>query len=161
REARRRMVTTSLLYRVGVAVVFSTLIIMLARPLAVTLVGSEVYRKYVMIGAVTLPFTLLALFMNDVLRVTFQPWKFIGLNFTQALVTFSASWWLVLQRHMGVAGVLYGKLAGDAAATVLGLALIRLSVARAFDRSVLGRMLRFGAPLVFAAFFYGVISAAD
>ena len=89
--------------------------------------GSAVYRKYLMIGAVTLPFTLLALFMNDVLRVTFQPWKFIGLNLTQALVTFVAALWLVVQRHMGVAGVLYAKLAGDAVASLLGLALIRLS----------------------------------
>ena len=32
-----------------------------------------------------LPFTLLVLFANDVLRVTFQPWKFIVLNLCQTV----------------------------------------------------------------------------
>jgi O-antigen/teichoic acid export membrane protein len=161
REARRRMVTSSLLFRVGSALAGAVALAALAAPLAPALMGSAVYRKYLMIGAVTLPFTLLALFMNDVLRVTFQPWKFIGLNLTQALVTFVAALWLVVQRHMGVAGVLYAKLAGDAVASLLGLALIRLSVTRAFDPQVLKRMLRFGAPIVPAAFCYGIIGAAD
>jgi O-antigen/teichoic acid export membrane protein len=71
------------------------------------------------------------------------------------------SLWLVLERHLGVAGVLYGKLAGDAAAAGLGLILIRLSLTRAVDLAVLRRMLGFGAPLVPAAFCYGVVGAAD
>jgi O-antigen/teichoic acid export membrane protein len=161
REARRRMVTSSLVFRLGVAAAFAVIFAVLAPSLAPALMGSAVYRKYLMIGVATLPFTLLALFMNDVLRVTFQPWKFIGLNFAQALVTAAVSLWLVLERHMGVAGVLYGKLAGDAATSLLGIVLIRLSITRALDRVVLERMLRFGAPIVPAAFCYGIIGAAD
>jgi O-antigen/teichoic acid export membrane protein len=77
------------------------------------------------------------------------------------LVTAAVSLGLVLGRHLGVAGVLYGKLAGDAVAALLGLVLIRHSIAFAFDGAVLRRMLRFGAPLVPAALAYGVVGAAD
>src|SRR5262245_57377827 len=105
REARRRMVTSSLMFRVAIALAGSAVLALLAGPLAPALMGSAVYRKYLMIGAVTLPFTLLALFMNDVLRVTFQPVKFITVNLAQTVVTAAVSLWLVLQRHMGVAGV--------------------------------------------------------
>src|SRR5262249_8847007 len=161
REARRRMVTTSLLFRVVLVLPISALLAALAARFAPALTGSAVYGKYLMIGALTLPFTLLALFMNDVLRVTFQPLKFITVNLAQTIVTAVVSLGLVLQRHMGVAGVLYGKLAGDAAAALLGLVLIRLSLTRAFDRVVLGRMLRFGGPIVPSAFCYGIIGSAD
>ena len=161
REARRRMVSTSLVFRVATGLAGAALLAALAGPLSGGLVGSEAYRKYVMIGAVTLPCTLLVLFANDVLRVTFQPWKFIVLNLVQTVVTGGVSLWLVLERGLDVAGVLYGKLAGDAACAALGLVLIRHSLTRRLDRGVLERMLRFGAPLVPAALFYGVVTAAD
>jgi O-antigen/teichoic acid export membrane protein len=161
RESRRRMVATSLVFRIATSLVAAALLALLAGVLAPSLTGSAAYRKYLMIGAVSLPFTLLSLFANDVLRVTFQPWKFITLNLSQTIVTGAVSLWLVLGRQMGVSGVLYGKLAGDAAAALLGLVLIRRSVAPALDYSVLRRMLAFGAPLVPAAIAYGVVSSAD
>ena len=161
REARRRMISSSLLFRIVLSTVVAALLALLAQRLAPALTGSEVYRKYVMIGAATLPFTLVTLFCNDVLRVTFQSKKFVGLNLVQTLVTGGVSLWLVLGRELGVAGVLYGKLAGDAAAALLGLGLIRLNLVPAFDREVLERMMRFGAPLVPAAIAYGVVGSAD
>lgn len=161
REARQRMVATSLLFRLALSVVAALLLAGLASVLAPAVIGSAAYRKYLVIGAVTLPFTLLTLFANDVLRVTFQPQKFIALNFVQTVATAAVSLWLVLERQLGVAGVLYGKLAGDLAGAALGLVLIRHSIAPAFDAAVLRRMVAFGAPLVPAALGYGVVGAAD
>ncbi|TMQ67505.1 MAG: hypothetical protein E6K78_04720 [Candidatus Eisenbacteria bacterium] len=161
REARRRMVTTSLAFRIAMAFPAALLLAWLATPLSGGLVGSSAYRKYVLIGASTLPFTLLVLFANDVLRVTFQPWKFIALNLVQTLTTGGISLWLVLHRGLGVAGVLYGKLAGDALTAVLGLVLTRPSLAPRGDRAVLTRMLSFGLPLVPASLAYGVVIASD
>ena len=159
--ARRRMVSTSLGFRAVAGVAGAALLLALADPLAGGLIGSDAYRKYIRIAAATLPFTLLTLFANDVLRVTFQPWKFIVLNLVQTVVTAGVSLWLVLGERLGVAGVLYGKLAGDGACAALGLVLIRHSLVPAFDRATLRRMLRFGAPLVPAALCYGIVSAAD
>ncbi|MFI5370080.1 MAG: lipopolysaccharide biosynthesis protein [Candidatus Eisenbacteria bacterium] len=161
REARRRMVSTSLVFRVTVSLLASAAIALLAGTLSGGLMGSPSYRKYVLIGAATLPFTLLVLFENDVLRVTFQPWKFIVLNLVQTVVTGGLSLWWVVHERLGVAGVLYGKLFGDAVTTLVGLVFIRRSLAPRLDREVLGRLLRFGAPLVPAALAYGIITSAD
>src|SRR5262245_18406911 len=98
REARRRMVATSLGFRVAISVLVSLVLASLAGWLAPAIMGSPAYRKYLVIGAVTMPFTLLTLFTNDVLRVTFQPWKFIAVNVAQTVVTGGASLWLVLSR---------------------------------------------------------------
>jgi O-antigen/teichoic acid export membrane protein len=161
RDARRRMISASLLFRVALALAASLLFTLLSGAIAHQFLGSGVYWKYVAIGAWTLPCSLLVLFGNDVLRVTFQPVKFVALNITQAVVTFAVSLWLVKYRALGVAGILYGKLAGDACAAVLALVLIRLNITRRPNFSALGRMLRFGVPLVPAALAYGVISASD
>jgi O-antigen/teichoic acid export membrane protein len=161
RDARIRMASTSLVFRLAVGGIAAVALALGAGLLARQLVGAEVYRKYVLIGVATLPFTLVVLYGNDVLRVTFQPWKFIVLNFTQTALTAGLSLWLVLVRHLGVAGVLYGRLAGDAACALLALVLVRHTIAPRFSRSTLRRMLAYGAPLVPVAIAYGVIASLD
>ncbi|HEY6867449.1 MAG TPA: oligosaccharide flippase family protein [Candidatus Eisenbacteria bacterium] len=161
RAARVRMVSTSFVFRAIITVTVAALGALLARPLAQELIGSEAYRKYLRIGAATLPWTLVVMFANDVLRVTFQPWKFIVLNVVQTALVGGVSLWLVLGRHLGVAGVLYGRLAGDGASALLGLVLIRHALRPRFDRAVLRRMLAYGLPLVPVAFAYGAIGSVD
>lgn len=161
RDARRTMVTTSLVFRVLASTLVAALIAGIAQPLAGGLLGSSTYVKYVLIGAASLPFTLLVLFANDILRVTFQPWKFITLNLVQTVVTGGLTLWWVMHERRGVIGVLYGKLAGDAITALLGLVLLRPSLIPRVDRAVLRRMLGFGLPLLPAALAYGVISSAD
>src|SRR5439155_4897367 len=114
-----------------------------------------------MIGAATLPFTLLVMFGNDVLRVTFQPWKFISLNLVQTVLTTAMALYFVLARHAGVVGVLYGRLIGDGAASLLALVLIRHSLAPRFSRATLRRMLGYGVPLIPASFAFGLIAGMD
>ena len=161
REARVRMVSTSLLFRLATGTTAALLLALLAIPAAAPLLAGEAYRKYLMLGAVTLPFTLLTLFANDVLRVTFQPWKFISLNLAQTVTVGGLTLYLVLGRQLGVVGVLYGKLGGDAITAVLGLAMCRHSIRWRFHRAALRRMLAYGLPLVPVALGYGVIAAAD
>jgi O-antigen/teichoic acid export membrane protein len=161
RAARTRMVSTSLVFRVVIGTAVALLLALVVVPVLAPVVAGEAYRKYLTIGAVTLPFTLLVLFANDVLRVTFQPWKFITLNVAQTVITAAITLALVVGRHLGVAGVLYGKLAGDALTAALGLVLCRHAIRPAFDRAPLARMLRYGVPLVPVAFAYGLITAMD
>src|SRR5262249_39598852 len=98
---------------------------------------------------------------NDLLRVTFQPWKFVTLNVTQTVIVGGVTLYLVLARHLGVAGVLYGKLAGDAGAALLGVVFCRHHLRPAFDRKLLRTMLGYGLPLVPLAFAYGIIGSVD
>ncbi len=161
RAARLRMTSSSFAFRVVSGVIVSLLLAAAAEPLAVHLLGGEVYAKYLRIGAFTLPFTLVTLWCNDLLRVTFQPWKFVTLNVSQTVLVGGFTLAFVLGRGLGVAGVLYGKLAGDVLAALLGLVLCRHHLRPRFDRAILHRMLGYGLPLVPVAFAYGIIGSVD
>jgi O-antigen/teichoic acid export membrane protein len=161
RGARIRMASTSLAFRIVTGGLVALALALASGPLATLTLGGDAYRKYLVIGAGTLPLTLLVLYCNDVLRVTFQPWKFIAMNIVQTVLIAGVSIWLVVFEKTGVAGVLYGRLAGDAAAALLGLILVRHTIGLHFDSVVLRRMLGYGLPLVPVAFAYGAITAID
>jgi len=161
RAARVRMVSSSLLFRLATGVTVALLVALAAKPLAAALMGGAAYEKYLRVAALTLPFTLLVMFGNDVLRVTFQPWKFISLNLVNTLVVTGLSLWFVLHEHRGVIGVLYGRLLGDTATALFALILTRHAIRPAFDRAILRRMLAYGLPSVPAAIAYGLITSLD
>src|SRR5262249_44681665 len=104
---------------------------------------------------------LLLLFANDVLRVTFQPWKFVVLNLLDVGLVAGLSLLFVLVQKAGVVGVLYGKLLGDLLVLPVAAVMLRHSVRPRLDSRVPRRMLRYGAPLVPGALAYGVMSSAD
>jgi O-antigen/teichoic acid export membrane protein len=161
RAARIRMVSTSLAFRLVTGTTMALLLALVVVPAAAPLLAGAAYRKYLTIGALTLPFTLLTLFSNDVLRVTFQPKKFVALNLFQTVSVGTLSLVFVLGQHLGVVGVLYGKLGGDALTAVLGLLLCRRTLGWHFERATLRRMLAYGWPLVPVAFASGIITSAD
>lgn len=161
RGARVLMSSSSFAFRVITGFAVSLLLAAAAGPLAVHLLGGEVYAKYLRIGALTLPFTLVTLWCNDLLRVTFQPWKFVTLNASQMVLVGGFTLAFVLGRGLDVAGVLYGKLAGDVLAALLGVVLCRHHLRLRFDGAILRRMLGYGLPLVPVAFAYGIIGSVD
>ena len=161
RGSRLRMTSSSFAFRIATGTTASLAFALLAGPLAVHLMGGAVYAKYLRVCALTLPFTLVVLWCNDLLRVTFQPWKFVTLNVSQTVFVGGATLYLVLGRGLGVAGVLYGKLAGDTLAALLGVVLCRHHLRPRFDGALLRQMLRYGLPLVPVAFAYGVIGSVD
>ena len=161
REARVRMASSSLWFRLVLALAVGVIVALAAGPIASQLIGGDVYRKYLKIGAVTLPFTLIVLFGNDVLRVTFQPVKFITLNAVQTVLVGVLSVWFVSVKGLGVAGMLYGRLFGDAACAVLALVLIRHSIRPWFSWPTLRRMLAYGAPALPAIIAFSTITSMD
>lgn len=161
REARIRMVSTSLGFRLVTGTLVALALVAAAGPLAGQLMGSDVYRKYLLIGAASLPFTLIVLFSNDVLRVTFQPAKFIALNVAWSAIVAGLALWFVIGRGLGVAGVLYGKLFGDVVCAGLGLVLVRHALRPVFDRAALRKMLAYGLPIVPASLAYGAMTSLD
>lgn len=161
RAARMRMASSSFAFRLVTSAVIAGVVALLAAPLAGRLMGGEVYAKYLRIGALTLPLTLIVLFCNDLLRVTFQPWKFVALNVTQTVLVGGLTLFFVLAQKLGVIGVLYGKLLGDGIAALLGIVLCRHHLRPVFDRVLLTHMLGYGVPLVPVAFAYGIIGSVD
>lgn len=161
RAARVRMTSSSFAFRLVTGGSVALALAALAGPLAGGLLGDPVYAKYLRLGALTLPCTLIVLWCNDLLRVTFQPWKFVALNVSQLALVGGLTLFFVLGRGLGVAGVLYGKLAGDALAAGLGLVLCRHHLRPKLDLGILRPMLGYGLPLVPVAFAYGVIGSID
>ncbi len=102
RGARVLMSSSSFAFRVITGFAVSLLLAAAAGPLAVHLLGGEVYAKYLRIGALTLPFTLVTLWCNDLLRVTFQPWKFVMLNASQMVLVGGFTLAFVLGRELAV-----------------------------------------------------------
>lgn len=160
-EARVRMVSTSFLFRLGVAAAAVLIGVALVGPLAPRLAGGGDHRRELVIGVASLPFTLLVLFANDVLRVTFQPWKFIALNVAQTVLVTAFALYLVIGRDLGAAGVLAGRLLGDACAALIGLVLIRHSLRPRFSREALSRMLAYGVPTLPALAAFGMMASMD
>lgn len=161
RDAKRRMISTSFIFRLALGLSAAAVIAAFATPIADHMVGGAAYRKYVRIGAATVPFTLLVLFGNDVLRVTFQPWKYVALNLTQTLFGVGLALWFVVRMRLGVAGALYGRALGDAGAALVGLALVRHALRPAFDAGTLRRMLAYGAPLLPSILAFGLMTGFD
>ena len=161
REAKITMVSTSFWFRLAVGLASAALIAGLAAPLAGRLVGGDVYRKYLMIAAVNVPLTLIVMFGNDVLRVTFQPWKYVALNLTQTLLGAGLAVWFVVRMERSVAGVLYGRLIGDAVAALVAVVLVRHMLRLRFSADTLRRMLAFGVPMLPALFAFAAISGVD
>jgi len=160
-EARRTMVSTSAVWRAGVCLAAAAALALAAPLLSTFVFGSPDYAKYVRVTALTVPFTAFFLFQNDVLRVTFQPWKFILLNVVNTALVGGFSILFVVVWKTGVIGVLYGKLVGDAITVTLGFVLVRHQLRRRFDRTLLVRMLAYGAPLLPVAAAYGALQYAD
>lgn len=161
REARIRMASSSLAFRMALGTGVAALAALAAAPLAAALMGGEAYRKYLLAGAATLPFTLLVLFGSDVLRVTLQPAKFVVLNVANTLLVAGLSILFVVRLDAGVIGMLYGRLLADLLSALLALVLIRHAIAFRFDRAALAKMLRYGGPAVPAAIAFAAITAMD
>ncbi|MEP7027372.1 MAG: lipopolysaccharide biosynthesis protein [Candidatus Eisenbacteria bacterium] len=161
REERRTLVTTLAVWRLGLALGSAALLWLLAPWLSSLVLASPDYVKYVRIAAMSLPFTVFVFFQNDVLRVTFQPWKFIALNVLDTVAVAGLSILFVVGMHREVSGVFYARLVGDAIAFVVGLVLIRHSFVRRFRPDLLRAMLAFGVPLVPASVAFWAISYAD
>jgi len=158
---RQTMVSTLGMWRAGIALTIAALLFALAPFLSQEVLRSPDYVKYVRIAAASLPFTVFVFFQNDVLRVTFQPLKFILLNVVETALVAGLSILFVVGMHREVAGVFYGRLIGDGLAALFGFVLIRHSLVPRFDRAMLASALRFGLPLVPAGIAFWAISFVD
>ena len=160
-DARRVMVASSAAWRLLVGAAIALVFFFAAPVISSFILGDAVYAKYIRILAVALPFSTFVMFHNDVLRVTFQPSKFVVLNIANTLLVFGLTVWFVVALDKQISGALWARVLADVLTTVLGFVLIRRSLVRRIDRAVLGRMVRFGLPIIPAALAYWVISFAD
>lgn len=149
----------SLTFGVGAGV-----LMYLLAPYIFSLVGKSSLNLSV-VGAVAiamlLPLTQWVQYVQDVIRLHFSPWKFLGYSFvSRALGAFLAVA-VVLFWHAGVESVLLAQALVLLFAVPLGVVLIRKDIIPKIDSGWSRRLLAFGAPFIFTEIAYWLFSSID
>jgi O-antigen/teichoic acid export membrane protein len=145
---RRVVLATAIVTAMSMAVAVAALIVMFRVPLADWLFDGQGYTTLLVLAAATIPFTVLANLMREVLRLHFRPWHYAISASLGAVVAGALSVSLVLWTDAGVNGVLIGTLAGSAIAAIYGLVVALGHVTGGLSRRELRTMLAFGLPLI-------------
>ena len=111
--------------------------------------------------ALLLSFTQWAQYLQDVLRLHFAPWRFLGFSFTSRALGSILAVVVVLHWSVGVEGVLIAQASVLAVALPLGIWLIRKDVVFQADTQWSRRLLSYGAPFIFAELAYWLFSSID
>lgn len=111
--------------------------------------------------AMLLPLTQWAQYIQDVIRLHFAPWKFLGFSFLSRALGTLFSVFAVLFWGAGVEGVLLAQALVLLFAVPLGLYLIRKDIVLGIDRLWSRQLLAFGTPFIFTELAYWLFSSID
>jgi len=103
----------------------------------------------------------IAQYALDTSRLQFAPFKFCAIAMVKNVAGLLLGLWLLVERDMGLAGLLLGNLVASLAAVPLGLWLIRRDLTLGIDRDYLRTLLRFGTPFIFTAAAYWAFGSLD
>jgi len=158
---RRAVLLTATVTETAIACAIGALMVVLRDPLSALLFGNPRFSLLVVLIGVTLPFTALMLMTREAMRLTFRPWRYFASALIAGLGATATSLIAIYVLHAGVAGMLWGLFAGTAASAVFGLAACRGAIGGRLSAPELRVMLRFGLPLVPAAFAQWGLTFAD
>ena len=147
-EARRTVVFTAVVTSLGLSLVFAALIIVFRETLADWLFGDAGYGDALAIAALNLPVATAAALARQIMRLRFQPWRFLISSTLGALVGAGAAVTAVVYFDLGVKGVFAGILVGNLVALAYGGTVALPHVGRQFSRRELRVMLAYGLPLI-------------
>lgn len=118
-----------------------------------------------MVGAIAismlLPLTQWVQYVQDVIRLHFSPWKFLGFSFVSRALGALLSVAAVLYWQVGVEGVLLAQALVLLLAVPLGIFLVRKDIVLKIDSIWSLRLLAFGAPFIFTETAYWLFSSID
>jgi len=128
--------------------IFLLLMLVFASSLAPLVMGRDGLQPEFRIGALYIGLNALYLVVQSVLRWQFSSGRYAMVSLTYAVVTVLASVVLVIACGLGLAGFLWGMIAGAAAALALAMWLLRADIAYRLDVPSLREMLHFSILLV-------------
>jgi O-antigen/teichoic acid export membrane protein len=147
-DQRRSLLSTGLSASVALAGVWMTLAVIFAHALSSWQFGTGRYAELIRIAAISVPVTVLANFLREVMRLKLMPWAYTASAIAGSVGATAFAVTAVLAFHGGLAGVLLGTLAGNVISAVLGLVVIRADLIGRFSLAELRHMLSYGLPLV-------------
>lgn len=158
---RRRLLATALVSVLAIGGGLLLLVQLLADPIADLAFDFTGGGPLLRIAATSSFAIALGTLLQRTLQLHRRPLLYVLTTFTQFLLTVGTTVWLVVGAQKGVAGVLWGQLAGTSA-TALGALVVLLPTLRAGARRVVWRKLvAFGLPLVPTGLAAMVIAASD
>jgi len=148
---RRSVIATAIVTAAAASVLAAVAVIVFRDPLSKWLLAGQSYTTLVTLAAVSIPLTVLASLLRQVMRLHFRAWHFAASASLSAVVTGGVGVALVLWTDAELNGVLIGIVAGNAVALAYGIAVVGKDAIGSLSASKLRTMLAFGIPLIPAA----------
>lgn len=158
---RRSVLLTATASETALACGVGAVLVVLRDPLSTLLFGSSQFHLLIVLIGINLPCTAVMLLTREAMRLTVRPWRYFGSALLAGVGATAASLIAVFVLHAGVAGLLWGQVIGTAASALFGLATCRGAIGGRWSVSELRAMLRYGLPLVPAAFAAWGLTFAD
>ena len=111
--------------------------------------------------ALLMPLTTWTQYLQDVLRLHFAPWKFIGFSFVTRAFSAVLAAVAAVMLNAGVGGVLLAQGLVLLVAFPLGLWLIKRDLTKRLDRVWIWRLLAYGAPFILTEAAFWLFSSID
>ena len=150
REGRVAVTSTATTASVVLAAVIAVPMIVAREPLARWLFHDSGYSDVVVVVALSAAMGTFAIFLRDIMRLRFQPWRFAVSALLGGVVAAAVGVIWVVWFDGGVTAVMVGFLAGQTASALYGLAAVRGFIGWRFSWRLLRRLGAFGLPLLAA-----------
>ncbi len=158
---RRSALSTALIVMLGLGLAIAALMFTFDAQISQALFDTPHRADLVRIVGATVPIATLGGYLREVMRLRFQAWRYVTSTLLGAVGTVVGGILAVTVFDAGISGALLGILIGYGVAALYGLVFAGRDVVGRFSRPELGRMLRYGAPLVPAAFAMWGLSFLD
>lgn len=160
-EAKKRVISTAILFFSIVMVFLLGLSVIIARPFATYILGSSAYSQYALIALITLSFTLILEIPISYFVAREQSGLFTLISLLRLIISLALNIYFVVVIQIGILGILYS---GIITAVLFGVALSIWTLKQVgvhFDYAILKEMVKFGYPLIFNRMGMFVINFGD
>ena len=122
---------------------------------------APVFQSAILWGLLTLPFKLLSILSNQLLRNQFKKRLFVGFNVATAVITIGSAVLLLWKTDLGIKGIFLSVLLGDLLVLPFRLRAVTEFLILRFNFSLLKEVLAYGVPFLPVSIAYWVFSGAD
>jgi len=158
---RRSVMLTGFLATTAISLVVAEVLAVFREDISRWVFGRPGEGRLMLVIAASIPAANTLRYVSEVMRVRLQAYAYLATTLVAAAITTPLSVVGVLALDWRVVGVFFAGLIGNLVAAGYGVGLVRHGLAGHFSRQKLDTMLRYGLPLVPAAFAAWALSLAD
>jgi len=161
REARISLISSGFWFLLVWVLVVSGLLILTTKQLSTFTLGDDRYGTLYLVALMSAAVTALLAYLQNILRIKFQPVRFSVISFLNGSLTVGFSLLLVLKYSLGLLGFFLGYLIGSVLTFLICLILVFQNIRPVFSLNQLKGILRFAVPLVPAGLAYWIFNLSD